>query len=63
MREESLKIINSIELEIYEKYIKLIMNPFFDKSMLDENNNSDIKTKFFNTIEELVKNKNSIINN
>ena len=56
MREEYLKSINNIELEIYEKYIKLIMNPFFDKSMLDENNNSNLKTKFLNEIEEIVKN-------
>ena len=56
MREEHLKSINNIELEIYEKYIKLIMNPFFDKSMLDENNNSNLKSKFFNDIENIVKN-------
>ena len=56
MREEYLKSINNIELEIYEKYIKLIMNPFFDKSMLDENNNSNLKSKFFNDIENIVKN-------
>ena len=56
MREEHLKSINNIELEIYEKYIKLIMNPFFDKSMLDENNNSNLKSKFFNDIEDSVKN-------
>ncbi len=56
MREEHLKSINNIELEIYEKYIKLIMNPFFDKSMLDENNNSNLKSKFFNDIEDIVKN-------
>ena len=56
MREEYLKSINTIELEIYEKYIKLIMNPFFDKSMLDENNNSNLKSKFFNDIENIVKN-------
>ena len=56
MREEYLKSINNIELEIYEKYIKLIMNPFFDKSMLDENNNSNLKSKFFNDIEDIVKN-------
>ena len=56
MREEHLKSINNIVLEIYEKYIKLIMNPFFDKSMLDENNNSNLKSKFFNDIENIVKN-------
>ena len=56
MREEHLKSINNIELEIYEKYIKLIMNPFFDKSMLDENYNSNLKSKFFNDIEDIVKN-------
>jgi hypothetical protein len=56
MREEYLKSINNIELEIYEKYIKLIMNPFFDKSMLDENINSNLKSKFFKDIEDIVKN-------
>ena len=56
MREEHLKSINNIELEIYEKYIKLIMNPFFDKSMLDENINSNLKSKFFKDIEDIVKN-------
>ena len=56
MREEYLKSINNIELEIYEKYIKLIMNPFFDKSMLDENYNSNLKSKFFKDIEDIVKN-------
>ena len=56
MRDENLKNINNIELEIYEKYIKLIMNPFFDKSMLDENINSNLKTKFFNDIEDIIKN-------
>ena len=56
MREEYLKSINTIELEIYEKYIKLIMNPFFDKSMLDENINSNLKSKFFKDIEDIVKN-------
>ena len=56
MREEHLKSINNIELEIYEKYIKLIMNPFFDKSMLDENYNSNLKSKFFKDIEDIVKN-------
>ena len=56
MREEHLKSINNIELEIYEKYIKLIMNPFFDKSMLDDNINSNLKSKFFKDIEDIVKN-------
>ena len=41
---------------IYSTYINMIMNPFFNKKLLEDGNNNNIKEKFINDIINIIKN-------
>ena len=41
---------------IYSTYTNMIMNPFFNKKLLDDGNNNNIKEKFINDIINIIKN-------
>ena len=41
---------------IYSTYTNMIMNPFFNKKLLEDGNNKNIKEKFINDIINIIKN-------
>ena len=41
---------------IYSTYTNMIMNPFFNKKLLEDENNNNIKEKFINDIINIIKN-------
>jgi hypothetical protein len=41
---------------IYSTYTNMIMNPFFNKKLLEDGNNNNIKEKFINDIINIIKN-------
>ncbi len=41
---------------IYLNYTNMIMNPFFNKKLLEDGNNNNIKEKFINDIINIIKN-------
>ena len=60
------KIIKTLEIDdynlenrlsnIYSTYTNMIMNPFFNKKLLEDGNNNNIKEKFINDIINIIKN-------
>ena len=42
--------------DIYFKYKDMIMNPFFNKKLLEDGNDNNLKNKFINDVVNIIKN-------